>query len=170
MQLSLVFGPGNSAMWASGDFLTVHLRDSSWTLLETLLCSSSQKLCQSSKLGQLSGSPLRGHFPSMPGARCFPIIVSYVLSIFWSIVSGSSLFSVTVSCLEVKIFYYYYFFSFEIYHMNVRAFKTHVCVSRSAVSHSLRPNGLQPTKFLCPWECPAKILENTGVGCYFLLH
>ena len=26
--------------------------------------------------------------------------------------------------------------------------------------------GLQPTRFLCPWDCPGK---NTGVGCHFLL-
>ena len=79
----------------------------------------------------------------MPRVPCFAIIVSYVLSIFRSIVSGNSLFSVTLSCLEVKIFYYFnFFFSFEIYHMNVRAFKMHVCVSRLVVSHSLRPSGL----------------------------
>ena len=27
-----------------------------------------------------------------------------------------------------------------------------VCVSRSVVSDSLRPHGLQPTRLLCPWE------------------
>jgi len=26
---------------------------------------------------------------------------------------------------------------------------------------------LQPTRLLCPWDCPGK---NTGVGCHFLLH
>ena len=30
----------------------------------------------------------------------------------------------------------------------------------------LRPHGLQPTRFLCPWNFPGK---NTGVGCHFLL-
>ena len=38
--------------------------------------------------------------------------------------------------------------------------------SRSVVSYSLRPHGLQPTRLLCPWDFPAK---NTGVGCHFLL-
>ena len=31
---------------------------------------------------------------------------------------------------------------------------------------SLQPHGLQPTRFLCPWDSPGK---NTGVGCHFLL-
>ena len=38
--------------------------------------------------------------------------------------------------------------------------------SRSVVSDSLRPHGLWPTRFLCPWDFPSK---DTGVGCYFLL-
>ena len=33
------------------------------------------------------------------------------------------------------------------------------------MSDSLRPQGLQPTRLLCPWDFPGK---NTGVGCYFL--
>ena len=40
-------------------------------------------------------------------------------------------------------------------------------VSRSDVSNSLWPDGLQPTRLLCPWNSPGK---NTGVGCHFLLH
>ena len=40
-------------------------------------------------------------------------------------------------------------------------------VSRSDVSNSLWPDGLQPTKLLCPWNLPGK---NTGVGCHFFLH
>ena len=32
--------------------------------------------------------------------------------------------------------------------------------------NSLQPHGLQPTRFLCPWDSPGK---NTGVGCHFLL-
>jgi len=39
-------------------------------------------------------------------------------------------------------------------------------LSRSVVSHSLKPYELQPTRLLCPWDCPGK---NTGVGCHFLL-
>ena len=38
--------------------------------------------------------------------------------------------------------------------------------SRSVLSDSLRPHGLQPSRLLCPWDFPGK---NTGVGCHFLL-
>ena len=38
--------------------------------------------------------------------------------------------------------------------------------SRSIVSDSLRPYGLQPTRCLHPWDFPGK---STGVGCHFLL-
>ena len=34
------------------------------------------------------------------------------------------------------------------------------------MSDSVRTQGLQPTRFLCPWDSPGK---NTGVGCHFLL-
>ena len=36
----------------------------------------------------------------------------------------------------------------------------------SVVSNSLLSHGLQPTRFLCPWNFPGK---NTGVGCHSLL-
>ena len=36
-----------------------------------------------------------------------------------------------------------------------------VCVSRSVVSDSLRPHGLEPARLLCPWNSSGK---NTGVG------
>ena len=39
-------------------------------------------------------------------------------------------------------------------------------VSRSVVSDSLWPHGLQPARLLHPWDPPGK---NTGVGCYALL-
>ena len=39
-------------------------------------------------------------------------------------------------------------------------------LSRSVMSDSLRPHGLQPARLLYPWNCPVK---NTGVGCHFLL-
>ena len=38
--------------------------------------------------------------------------------------------------------------------------------SRSVVSDSLRPRGLQPSRLLCPWDFPGK---STGVGCHLLL-
>ena len=42
-----------------------------------------------------------------------------------------------------------------------------VCVlSRSVMSDSLRPHGLQPARFLCRWNSPGK---STGVGCHALL-
>ena len=39
-------------------------------------------------------------------------------------------------------------------------------VSRSVLSESLQPHGLQPARLLCPGDSPGK---NTGVGCHFLL-
>ena len=39
-------------------------------------------------------------------------------------------------------------------------------VSRSVVSDSMRPHGLQPANILCPWNSPGK---NTGMGCRSLL-
>ena len=39
------------------------------------------------------------------------------------------------------------------------------CVSRSVVSSSWQPHGLQPARPLCPWDSPSK---NTGVGCHSL--
>ena len=41
-----------------------------------------------------------------------------------------------------------------------------VCDHHSVVSNSLRPHGLQPTRFLCPWNSPGK---NPGLGCHSLL-
>ena len=38
--------------------------------------------------------------------------------------------------------------------------------SRSVMSDSSRPHGLQPTRLLCLWDFPGK---STGVGCYCLL-
>ena len=44
----------------------------------------------------------------------------------------------------------------------------HMCVHlHSVVFNSWWPQGLQPTRLLCPWSFPGK---NTGVGCHFLLH
>ena len=39
-------------------------------------------------------------------------------------------------------------------------------VSRSVVSDSLRPDGLQPARLLCLCDYPGK---STGVGCHSLL-
>ena len=38
--------------------------------------------------------------------------------------------------------------------------------SRSVVSDSSWPHGLQPTRLFCPWDFPGK---STGVGCHCLL-
>ena len=38
--------------------------------------------------------------------------------------------------------------------------------SRSVMSHSSRPHGLQPTRLLRPWDFPG---QSTGVGCRRLL-
>ena len=40
------------------------------------------------------------------------------------------------------------------------------CVSPSVMSNSLWSHGLQPVRFLCPWDFPGK---NAGVGSHFLL-
>ena len=40
-----------------------------------------------------------------------------------------------------------------------------MCASCSVVSASLRPQGLQPSRLLCPWDSPGK---NPGVRCHFL--
>ena len=39
-------------------------------------------------------------------------------------------------------------------------------VNHSVMSNSLWSHGLQPSRFLCPWNSPGK---NTGAGCHFLL-
>ena len=39
--------------------------------------------------------------------------------------------------------------------------------SRSVVSDSQQPHGLQPTRLLRPWDFPGK---SAGVGCHCLLH
>ena len=39
--------------------------------------------------------------------------------------------------------------------------------SRSVVSDSQGPHGLQPNRLLCPWDSPSK--KSTGVGCHCLL-
>ena len=36
------------------------------------------------------------------------------------------------------------------------------CLVTSVVAESLRPQGLQPARLLCPWDSPG---QNTGVGC-----
>ena len=41
-----------------------------------------------------------------------------------------------------------------------------LCLVALVMSDSLRPQGRQPTRLLCPWDSPG---ENTGVGCHSLL-
>ena len=51
-------------------------------------------------------------------------------------------------------------------HLTLLSLWSKVKWSRSVVSNSLWPHGLQPTRLLCPCNSPGK---NTGVGCHFLL-
>ena len=44
--------------------------------------------------------------------------------------------------------------------------KSLLLFSRSVMSNSLLPNGLQPSRLLCPWDFPGR---NTGVGYHSLL-
>ena len=39
------------------------------------------------------------------------------------------------------------------------------CCFVTVMFNTLRPHGLSPPRFLCPWDFPGK---NTGVGCHFL--
>ena len=39
-------------------------------------------------------------------------------------------------------------------------------LSRSGMSDSVQPYGLQPVRLLCPWDSPGK---NSGVCCHGLL-
>ena len=41
-----------------------------------------------------------------------------------------------------------------------------LCCTRSVLSDSLWACGLQPSRLLCPWDCPGK---GTRVGCHALL-
>ena len=38
-----------------------------------------------------------------------------------------------------------------------------VCVSRSVVSNYLQLHGLEPTRFLCPWDSPGKNMEWVAI-------
>ena len=49
---------------------------------------------------------------------------------------------------------------------NLNFIRLCVCFSRSVVSDSLWPCGLQSARLLCPWDSPGR---NTGGGCHFLL-
>ena len=42
----------------------------------------------------------------------------------------------------------------------------YVCSVALVMSNSVRPQGRQPTRLVCPWDSPGK---NTGVGCHFFL-
>ena len=61
-------------------------------------------------------------------------------------------------------------FSSESGHKNIYPrgllWKLLLLFSRSAVSNSLPPDRVQPTRLLCLWDFPGK---STGVGSYFLL-
>ena len=47
-----------------------------------------------------------------------------------------------------------------------------MCVCAQSCLALLPPHGLKPTRLLCPWNFPGKLLfhyKNLGVGCHFLL-
>ena len=48
----------------------------------------------------------------------------------------------------------------------IKLFYVYLCSVSSVMSDSLRPYGLQPARFLCPWDSPGK---NTRVGFHALL-
>ena len=72
----------------------------------------------------------------------------------------------TVTILEMRGKNHLYSEENLVHNTQVCTFNVCVCVSRSVVFNSLRPRGLYPTGFFCPWNSPGK---NTGVGCHFLL-
>ena len=55
--------------------------------------------------------------------------------------------------LEIKILYYCTLYNC-------------CCLVAKSCPTPLKPHGLQPARFLCPWDFPGK---NIGVGCQFLL-
>ena len=63
-------------------------------------------------------------------------------------------------------FYFFPHISYLHFVQQTTSHRVWLSVSRSAVSDSLRPHGLQSTRLLCPWNSPGK---NTGMDCHFLL-
>ena len=45
-----------------------------------------------------------------------------------------------------------------------RASSSNACLVASVMSDSLQPYGLQPTRLLCPWNSPGKILERVAIS------
>ena len=107
------------------------------------------------------------------------------LSILYSFVwlNNNSVYGYTTSCLSFHLlmtFFCFYFWLlwrvglwiFQYKYLSAYIFSTPLksgiagmCVC-SVTSNSLWPCGLQPTRFLCPWNFPDK---KTGTGCHFLL-
>ena len=54
----------------------------------------------------------------------------------------------------------------KLYHQMLKDWMWKWKWSRSVVSNSLRPHGLQPTRLLRPWDFPGK---SAGMDCHFLL-
>ena len=73
-----------------------------------------------------------------------------------------------ISCIGRQILYHCATWEVpKIKHWNWLNPRMCVCVLRcSVISDSLRPHGLYPARFLCPWESLGK---NTGVGSHSLL-
>ena len=74
----------------------------------------------------------------------------------------------TILCLKLIVEQKYsdldIYLSFNYYkNIFIKNIRNHICTC-SAMSESLQPHGLQPTRFFCPWDFSGK---NTGVACYF---
>ena len=77
--------------------------------------------------------------------------------------SLSTVFSQPWALLEILLF----FKNFVPAHYKGIFFSILLCkLSCSVMSNSLQSHGLQPARFLCPWDFPG---NNTRMGCHFLL-
>ena len=77
---------------------------------------------------------------------------------FWICSSAKSAQILSPYCWTHQLTFY-----FPIIHSTVQCSAVHAV---SVMSESLWPHGLEPTRFLHPWNSPGK---NRGVGCHFLL-
>ena len=67
------------------------------------------------------------------------------------------------TCDSVCLYTYIHTYFYRYQRISISALYT-LCEC-SVLSDSLQPNGLQPSRLLCPWN---SLGRNTGVGCHFL--